>query len=241
MTDHEPQPGPCKQPPARALDVVLDDRHAQAVYKQDRRSKVWLTPGTGDDPRAVVVKRFEYSPIRQRLAKMLGVHPAQRELRANRWLAAKGIAVAPILANGCQRAGLGEKLWLATPVRGRSLQCLLREETPMPRSRRLAVIESVGRLAGQLLRGGVFFKDLKTSNILIDGASRAWLIDAGSARPMVLGGRADRMLTMLEKTAARDGARAVDRVRCLRVIWREAGRGPGYQAVARAIARRLLQ
>lgn len=241
MTDHKSQPRPSEQPLARVTDGALDDRYAQAIYKQDRRSKVWLAPSTGDDPEAVVIKRFEYSPIRQRLAKMFGVHPAQREARVNRWLASKGIAVVPIIASGCQRVGLGGKLWLATPKRGRSLQCLLREDLPLSGPLRQAVIESVGRLAGQLLGAGVFFKDLKTSNILIDEAGQAWLIDVGSARPMVLYGRADRMLAMLEKTAAQDGTAVADRVRCLRVICRQAGRGPGHKVMLRAIARWLLQ
>jgi tRNA A-37 threonylcarbamoyl transferase component Bud32 len=239
MTDHESSPGSLKQPLPGALEVVLDDRSAETIYKQDRRSKVWLTPSTDHDREAVVVKRFEYSPTRQLLAKLLGVHPGQRELRANRWLAAKGIAVVPIIANGCQRAGRGGKLWLVTPKRGKSLQSLLREDPPLSRPLRQTVIESVGRLAGQLLRAGVFFKDLKTSNILIDETGQAWLIDVGSARPMGLSGRADRMLAMLEKTAAQDGAKAADRLRCLRIIAREAGRAQGHKAMARAITRRL--
>lgn len=241
MTE-QPSPPPTLDPtPLPAAPITPDDRHAKAVYKQDRRSKVWLHAPAGDPVTALVVKRFEYAPWRQWLAGVLGVHPAQRERRANRRLLAAGLPVAPIVAQGRLPCRFGVRHWLATPPRGRSLQRLLRDPAPAPHARRRAAVHAVARLTAQLMRAGVFFKDLKTSNILIDECDRVWLIDVGSARRMWTRRSAIRMLVMLDKTAAGDGASKADRVRGLRVICRESARAWDHRTVSRVIGRRLLQ
>lgn len=208
------------------LQPRLDESEPVHLFKQDPRSRVWQI----DSPDgAVVIKRFEYSPPRQMLAAMFGLHPAQRELRANRMLQRRRFPVVPIVATGRQWVAGGIKFWLATPMWGRSVQTLLRDP-PRPRGPN---ISAVARLVHRLINDAVFFKDLKTSNIIIDDCGVAWLIDVGSASRETLRRRLPRMLAMLDSTAQHDGASRTDRLRCLQAI---AGPAGGNQAL-----RRLLQ
>ncbi|MEX0885568.1 MAG: lipopolysaccharide kinase InaA family protein [Phycisphaeraceae bacterium] len=190
---------------------------ADVLYKADARSRVWRVQG----PRGpVVVKRFEYSPTRQRLAAMIGRHPAQRERRANQRLVAAGVAVVPIIDAGID-AG---RHWLATPWCGESLQARLRRgsgaDTEADRNagdkRTLAL--ALGRFVARLVEQRWYFRDLKPSNILVDTADKLRLIDVGDARR--LGGRRQtwRMLATLDRTARRDGATRTQRLRAAREL-----------------------
>lgn len=222
-----------RTPPAPApQQIVAAVRRGEQgeVYKQDRRSRVWRIDL---DQAPAVVKRFEHSPPRQLAAWLLGMHPAQVERRANRRLTRDGIAVVPIAAHGVVAAGLGLKAWLATPWAGRPLVTLLAERPSGPHRRALAV--AVGRLAGVLIALGWFFKDLKTSNILVDEAGAVRLIDVGSARRRWTRGQAIRMLVMLDRTAERDGASRADRLRALRAALSEAPALGPMKQVAREV------
>ena len=66
-----------------------------------------------------------------------------------------------------------------------------------------------------LIRSGQFFRDLKTSNLLVDSEDRVWVIDTGSVRRVLSGDDVWRMLANLDRTAVRDGASQADRLRCL--------------------------
>lgn len=197
---------------AESLSRLLNLPEAE-LYKADRRSRVWRTD---DAPRGqrYVIKRFEYSPLRQRLAWWLGVHPAQRERRnAEKW-AARGLPIVPIAAGGFD----GGKAWLATELRGVSLERLIKSgAVPADSPRGRSLIEAVARLLALLVTKKVFFKDLKTSNILVDDRDALWLIDSGSMREasgLARSGQLDRMRAMLDRTAARDGVPSGARAYC---------------------------
>lgn len=187
------------------------------VFKQDRRSRVWQIdpPGHG---RALVVKEFLHNPLQQVLAAWLGVHPGQRELKANADLKEKGVAVVPILAHGMRWGGFGRRFWLVTPYVGKSIRQLAREgDLENPRVRK-HVIDAIALLTAGLIQRGLWNRDHKISNILMDPRGRVWLIDAGAVRPAK--GRPDtlRMLAMLLKTLAAEEIPPAERAYCLDVI-----------------------
>lgn len=215
----------------RALSAIVaaGEQPGDVLFKADRRSRVWQVQSAAGQ---VVIKRFEYCPLRQAVAAGLGMHPAQREVRANGRLAALGIAVAPIVAMGRQRVGMGRKYWLATPVKGQSLQRRLRAGAGQLGDRQ-RMAAAVGRLAGELMQAGIDFKDLKTSNIVLEEAGEAWLIDTGCARGGGTAGGQLRMLAMLDQTAQQDGASRCDRLRTLRAMF------PGDSRAWRGLARQV--
>ncbi|MHC4100862.1 MAG: lipopolysaccharide kinase InaA family protein [Planctomycetota bacterium] len=139
------------------------------TFKADARSHVWLADAP---PGPRVVKRFEYSRLRQRLALLLGTHPALRELACNRRLREAQIRVVPIVDAGIEGRGLGCRAWLATPLTGSSLHHLL-DAAQGDADNRERLIDAAARLAADLIRAGFWFKDLKPSNIVIDGSGDA--------------------------------------------------------------------
>lgn len=169
------------------------------VFKQDRRSRVWQVE-TPEGP--VVVKRFQYSPTRQFLAALLGVHPGQRELKANEELRGKGFPVVPIIAHGKERSALGTRFWLVTPRIGSSVLRLYHEgDLEDPRRRKL-VIDGVAAVTAELIQHGYYNRDLKTSNILVEPRGKVWLIDVGATKKATGRPQTLRMLAMLNKTLA---------------------------------------
>ena len=150
------------------------------VYKHDARSRVWRIEPT--DGRAYVVKRFEFNPLRQALGVAAGLHPGQRERRWSAKLAAAGLPVASIVASGTQGRGLGLRLWLVTPYVGVSLFNLFHHGQLADQARRVAILDAVGRLTGNLAHQGYFNRDHKASNIVIDAGDRPVLIDYGAVR-----------------------------------------------------------
>ncbi len=189
------------------------------VFKHDARSRVWLAQA-GDGP--VVFKRFEYSPPRQALAAMLGVHPGQREQRLCDRMRKAGLPVVAITAAGSTWHGLGKRYWLATPYIGMSLHNqVLRDRLPAG-PRRDALLTAVGRLTGELIRLGLFNRDHKASNILIDSDHRPWLIDVGAVRRLRGSAGAERMLANLCDTLTQAGATEAD----LALVRRASGINP---------------
>lgn len=192
------------------------------IYKHDGRSRVWRV----DSPQqgSVVIKRFEHSPLRQRVAMLLGVHPAQAEMRKALALAHAKIPVVPIMGMHVQNTGtLGVKVHLATRWLGVSLQQAMKEQRPLVTGecQREKIMACLGELAASLLLAGWVFRDLKTSNLLIDDQGRLRLIDVGSARNVgtITSGsapaRAWRMLWMLNHTLTQDGWSKAQRIACL--------------------------
>ncbi len=182
----------------------INDLEPQQVYKHDARSRVWCVSSEGGA--SFVIKRFEFSPLRQGLGLALGLHPGQREIRRFRQLKAAGLPVAPIIASGVQRRGVAARFWLVTPHRGTSLHNLFNHGKMTDPARRQRVLEAVGQLTGELIRKGLFNRDHKASNIVIDDEDRPWLIDVGAVGRSRGTAGADRMLANLCDTLAQAGA-----------------------------------
>src|SRR5262249_4831687 len=119
------------------------------------------------------------------------------------------IDAAPIVAYGHQRAGLGCRAWLATPVLGRSLFQRLRDDD-FAGATRESVCRAAARLTVGLAEMEFFNRDHKPSNIIVDDTGRPWLIDTGSVRqgphPDL-----DAMLRLLDEIIAIGKAREQDR------------------------------
>lgn len=184
------------------------------VFKHDARSRVWQTSTSAG---VRVIKRFEHQPWRQRLALLLGGcaagHPGRLELRWNRRLRARGVRVVPIIDAGWEPAGLGCRVWLATPHMGESMQQRLRGNPSHEQGK--ALVDAAAALARDLLAANLTFKDLKPSNIIIDEQGRGWLIDVGSVRPATSPRARARMLAVMDRVLARDGASTAWRERFL--------------------------
>ena len=186
----------------RSLRAAGLDGQAEEVYKNDPRSKVWRVEHKTLGP--VVVKQFTYNPVRQRLSLIVGVHPAQLELARNQQLQAARVPVIAIIDGGEERAGFGGRCWLATPQVGTSLQRLL--TTPnIDEQRAIDLIDQAATLTRTMLDAGYTFKDLKPSNIVIEGAGDAYLIDVGSAKPDTTSKQTQRMLAVMDRVLKRDG------------------------------------
>lgn len=174
------------------------------VYKQDRRSRVWLVED--DAGKKWVIKRFEHRRFKQKLTARLGVHPAQQESNWHEKLAAAGLPVVPIAAAGVDEQG---RQWLVTPWVGDDLVMWIQAgRLTVNPTLRHDIIRQLGKLAGRLLQMRLFYRDFKARNLVIDDAGKVWLIDAGGCR----GGKgtpllalALRMLKLLHRTA-RDAA-----------------------------------
>lgn len=170
------------------------------VYKEDRRSRVWRVEDEAG--RAWVIKRFDHSPLRQRLMAKIGQHPAQREVNWHAKLITAELPVVPIAAAG--HDGLGRR-WLVTPWRGDDLAMWIRQgRLGNDASRRHEVTRQLGSMAGRIMQMRVFNRDFKARNFVVDEDGKVWLIDAGGCR----GGKgtplltiALRMLTLLNRTA----------------------------------------
>ncbi|MEM6457894.1 MAG: lipopolysaccharide kinase InaA family protein [Planctomycetota bacterium] len=183
------------------------------VYKHDRRSRVWRVadePGDANTAAAAsgvknsgggwVVKRFEHNLKRQRLARAVGQHPAQREAKWNERLLTAELPVVPIAASGVDDAG---RSWLATRHVGVSLYNWLRQsdpDDPATQRQRRALTRQLGAIVGRLLVNKVVHGDLKASNLIVDTAGRLRMIDVGACRggkgtPLL--GQALPMLKML--------------------------------------------
>ncbi|MEM1107783.1 MAG: lipopolysaccharide kinase InaA family protein [Planctomycetota bacterium] len=170
------------------------------VFKRDRRSRVWRV--VDEAGRSWVIKRFEYSPLRQRLVAKVGQHPAQREIDWHAKLIAAELPVVPIAAAGHDESG---RRWLITPWIGDDLADWVRDGRLLDRPKlRQDVARQLGSIAGRIMQMRVLHRDFKARNVVVDDAGKAWLIDAGGCR----GGKgtpllaiALRMLTLLHRTA----------------------------------------
>ena len=172
------------------------------TYKSDARSTVWRTETSEG---AWVVKRFEYSPLRQRVSLILGIHPGQRERRANAELVRQEMPAVPLVGWVEQRIGLGCKIHLVTPYAGESLQRLLRSGLVRDAEWLRHTLPRVGELANRLVEGRWFLADLKTANIVIDKDGQPRVIDVGRARRCRSRAKTKQMLAVLEDTLKKDG------------------------------------
>ncbi len=152
---------------------------------------------------AVVVKRAPASPLRQ----LLGATPLRRQWRGARRLARAGVNVAAPLALG---AGNGLETLLLERVEGEDLiqllACAKERGWRGPAALRAAqAAVNAAALTRRIACAGLFFRDCKASNIVVDGEDRLWLVDTEGVRPAPLAGGAqraqERMLLALLKEA----------------------------------------
>jgi serine/threonine protein kinase len=167
------------------------------VYKNDdTRSSVWLE---SDPNESYVVKRFENLPIKQWFLAILQIHPGQCERRAHTRLRNLGLPVIAIEQTGWQKG----RYYLTTQPIGPSLSnALSRGLYDQPTDRHHLAVQ-LGQLTGQLLKHRLFFRDLKSSNILLTAQNTLLLIDAGSVRKVwqhALPQCAKRMFDLLDNT-----------------------------------------
>jgi len=178
-------------------------------FKRDQRSHVWRV----DSERGpFVVKRFVYSPWRQRLSLLVGAHPAQVEVRWNQRLQAGLVAVVPVHDGGIEPSGFGCRVWLSTEVAGTSMQRLIRAPE-IRKARGEGLIAAAAGLAAQLFAAGFWSRDFKPSNIVIDDAGGARLIDVGSARRGASARNIARTMAVMDRVLARDGVEPSLRLR----------------------------
>ena len=186
-----------RTPPTHAQLAQWRELPPACIYKHDSRSRVW-TPGSGGAETAgiktsggvvVVFKQWVHHPLKQAVLWVLRLHPAQRERRMHRRLAAAGLPAAPIWGAGLVRRGLGVEAWLATPALGESVYNRIRlgAEGEELAARGRTLLE-------QLAVAGYVWRDSKASNVLCDADGRLWLIDLGSARRSVSDAQRQRML-----------------------------------------------
>lgn len=176
-----------------------------ALYKHEPgRSMVWLEESEG---RQRVVKRFETSPVKQALLAMLRIHPGQCERRMHTRLAAMGLPVVGIEALIWQ----GGRCCLTSAYVGPSLDRVIKAGDCAHPSTRHHIARQLGHVTGMLVARGLFFRDLKLSNLLLADDGNLQIIDAGSTRPVngvARSGCTLRMMRLLEKTAVQALAEA---------------------------------
>ncbi len=145
------------------------------LFKQDRKTRVWLTHDTQGQP--WVLKRFNASPLYQRLRWMLKQHPAQRENLWSDRLIAADVPTVPVLI--VDRDAQGH--WhTASPYMGVSLYNWLRLCNPARNTRqRHDLTRQAAAIAGRLLRLRVRHTDFKASNLVLDTDGVLRLIDTG--------------------------------------------------------------
>jgi hypothetical protein len=218
-----------------AEETWLDAAVPLALHGADRRSQVWLarSPKLGK----VVVKRYEGAPWRQRLVSLAQLHPAQRERRASRLLAARGIPVLPVIEVAAKRTWHGDRYWLARPLWGKTLDRWLAHQTHLTWDTRRRLTHNLARILSRLMDLGLMFPGLSTSNLVANAEGQVWLIDVVSVRRgLSLRGRR-AMLAALDAAAAAHGASRSDRLRCLRQVVAVHHELGNLRDAARAIAR----
>ena len=162
-------------------------------FKHDARTRVWQARGPNGP---VVIKRFEYWPLRQAAGRLLGIHPGQYEQRRIRLLERAGVPAAPIISTGV----VGGKYHLVTPYIGPTLQELLKAGHVDGK-----VLEAVAELVHQMFAAGLVNSDFKISNILIHDWGVAHLIDVGKVRQSTSRHNRGRMLAILFHTLDKHG------------------------------------
>jgi tRNA A-37 threonylcarbamoyl transferase component Bud32 len=214
-----PTPQPDSHSSRELASWIVGSRELE-VFKADQRSRVWRITPAGMT-RSLVVKRFEYGGFKQWVQHIFRCHPAQREARAAAALLKADVPV--VVPAGAGKAwdpeALSIKYFIATPFMAPSLDRLMRGWRFTPFRAKIAIINAVGFTAARLVLAGYFFKDLKTSNVIVTDDNLARLIDTGCARQVNDAyAQLPRMLAMLDKTAKRDGASKADRLRCLKIV-----------------------
>lgn len=187
------------------------------VLKADARTHVWCEhekSAADAAPVVRVMKLYQDSPLQQRLAWLLGIHPGQRETRWAMRLNKKGIDVALPLE---KRWNAG-KLCLVYPWLGPSMMNLIRAHQ-LPNDAKVKIAEQLAGDLASLIQQGLFNRDHKLSNIVVDDDYGLRLVDVGGVRRARGCRYLVRMLIALHESARRAGASRSD---CWRVVKRVA-------------------
>jgi hypothetical protein len=188
--------------------VALPPSHAIACLKDAGRQSVWLIQRPRQEPRTL--KSWPLSPLL--VVKLsMGIAQPQRQLEAERRLVRAGIKTAPAVGGwriAWRRWQPQVELELAY-VAGRSALVLAgaRSAGDSDRRRRGAAI---GDVIAQLVGAGLFHRDLKLSNLIVDdsaGRCDVWLIDTVGVRSMRR--PVPEITHMLERLAVQPPARGI--------------------------------
>ncbi|MCE9589032.1 MAG: hypothetical protein K8S99_00730 [Planctomycetes bacterium] len=224
--------------PGATLPTAVLGAEPIHVFKSDPRSRVWKA---GSPWGPLVIKRFEHSPLRQRVAMVLRVHPAQRERRWNSRLVRAGVPVVPVAAWGVERCRGGGRAWLAYPFLGESLMWGVREGRIDGYARRSRVTHAVASAVAALLNAGLIHRDLKSSNVMVTPDDRAYLIDVGAVRSSRSPEARWRMLADLAAALKPAWVGRAERLRFLTALTRACPDLGDPKALARVIGRIVLK
>jgi serine/threonine protein kinase len=190
----------------------LMDRGSSQTVKDGLKTKVVrhiLQDGKGIQLN-VITKRFHYSSTLRRLGFFFFPSPAVRCLKAARLLKSKGILTSRPLAALEYRnwRSLGTSYYITEEVEdSHSLQSFWQTVLPkLATKKRLAITRSILRDLARLLAGlhskGIYHRDLKGSNILVQAwetdRRRFFLVDLDRVAQRALVSRAKRIKNLLQ-------------------------------------------
>lgn len=193
-------------------DVIESLLHGEPalVYKDDARSRVVRV----DVPAgSFVIKRYVYAPWRQFMAWKIGSHPIQREQLAISLLDEQGFRVLPMLASGVLSTKRGFIGYGISRFVGESLHRRIRRKLFDSDDQQRLALESAGEQTARLIEQGIYHRDLKASNLLIDDEGHAWLIDVGDIRGTRSQAKFNSMLQGMDTTFDLCEAKEMDRAR----------------------------
>ncbi len=203
------------------------DLPAVEVFKHDPRSRVWaIETGVG----LMVVKRYDYARLRQRIEWLIGTHPLLDELKAFEFITSAGLPTAKILAQGI-RDGQG---FLVTRHFGESLQGAVYRGRFNEPGLRKQVTQNIGELMAKLWQAKVFLRDFKAANLLVDLKGQLAIIDPGRKQSLKSPEQFVKMARLMAGSAGRAGATKADQLRA----WQHAMTLVGSDAPALEEARK---
>ncbi len=203
-------PSPIGPAPDKDFEPHWVDLPAVEVFKHDPRSRVWAVETALG---LMVVKRYDYSPLRQRFEWLIGIHPLQDELKAFAHLQKLNLPTARIMGQGLSNG----KGFLVTQFFGESLQgAIYRGRFSNPKFRQL-VARNVGSLMASLWLHKVFLRDFKAANMLVDSKGNLAIIDPGRKQNLKRPEQFIRMAHLMARSTKNPGASRTDHLRAWRV------------------------
>lgn len=176
----------------KTRDRFDDLKHSPQLLKDDGKSRV--VRETFEDRAGkrwdIVVKRVRYSLPLRRLGFLVFASPASRSLRGALLLQESGVLTARPLAaiEPCGWEGLGTSFYFAEAIEGKTLYVLWRELCDEGAAKRHHLLKQLSAFVCRLHDSGVYQRDLKGSNILVqksaDGEDDFVLVDTDGVRCM---------------------------------------------------------
>jgi serine/threonine protein kinase len=161
----------------------------------------------------MVVKRYDYTPLRQRIEWLIGTHPLQDELKAFAFLKQLRFPIARIMAQGMHDG----KGFLVTQFFGESLQGAIYRGRFSNHKLRRRVAHNIGSLMGSLWLEKVFLRDFKAANILVDSKGNLAIIDPGRKQTIKRPEQFIRMANLMAYSTKNPGATRTDHLYAWRV------------------------